>query len=468
MSESAVIYKVRPGGADATPRVAGRAGWSRCAAAYGRNRRLCVPGEQLVGTFGRVTGGWLVRERSPGREAGLRESILHAAWRKAGAKALTVSGRDGHRYRIIYPGRPADGAGPDFRDAVLLRDDGARVHGDVEVHIRSGDWHGHGHDRAYNGVVLHVALEETGAPAKTLSGIRIPLLLLRRSLVDDSVPAAEAVENKPQEPADVMSAAPLPFLDMAAAGDEWFRNRVNGSLMQISFSGGDQALWEGALECLGYPANKKGFWQVAARLNWETVAKSLHDTSPVSLTALFAWAGGFGAKPADAPRLGGSAPDWSPRHGRPANHPETRLRAAAVWAYRWYSSGGPVRTFEDAVRKANKPHELLSVFTVPAPPDKISPLGRARAADAVVNQLLPAVHALALNRGDTRLAARAKRLFDAHPPLQQNSVTREASRMLRTRSRDATPHTAREQQGLIHIYRMATARQQPDRQLPLL
>lgn len=439
-------------------------------ARYGRCRCAASRGHSLFAS--RSSGAVhqsLVRERRPGRETGFSESILHAAWRKAGAKTATVSGRDGRSYRIIYPGRPADGAGPDFRDAVLLRDDGVQVHGDVEVHVRSGDWysHGHGKDRAYNGVVLHVALEETGAPVQTMSGIRIPLLLLNRSMLDAGLPGSEAV-SRPVEPADPRSAVPLPFLDMAVAGDEWFRNRVHGSILHISTNGSDQALWEGALECLGYPANKRGFRQLAARLDWETVTKAISEESPASLLDLFLWAGGFDSKPVGAPRLNGPLPEWSSRHGRPANHPGTRLRAAAVWAARWHMSGGPTRTFKDAVRLAHRPHELLAIFTVPAEQHGTSPLGRARAADVVINQMLPAVYALALGDRNKRLVAHTKQLFEAHPPLQSNSVTREASGMLRLRGRDSKPRTAREQQGLIHIYRLATARQQPQRQLPLL
>lgn len=472
-----------------------RCGWRQRDAA-GRRLRGRPDGSGMPDAWSpelssRLASQWTVRERGNGRLAGIPETILHAAWRKAGKSGSAVTGRDGHQYRIIYSGRPADGAGPDFRDAVLLRDDGVQLHGDVEVHVRSGDWHGHGHglDRAYNGVVLHVALEETGAPAQTDSGIRIPLLLLRRSLVETAGPErpGRGSEDLPgaEDPADPPAAAPLPFLDMSAAGDEWFRNRSHGSLLQIAASGSDQALWEGALECLGYPANKRGFRQVAARLDWEAVARAVSGMPLESLAELFAWAGGFGPKPEGAPQLRGPAPSWSPRHGRPANHPRTRLIAAAAWAARWSQAGGPARAFTDAVRRANRPDELLSVFAVstansPAgpglslprvSPPRVSPLGKARAADAVVNQLLPAVHALAIGSRDGRLAAHAKRLFATHPLLQPNSVTREASRLLRMRCQSgesATPQTARDQQGLIHIYRMATSAQHPDRQLPLL
>lgn len=408
----------------------------------------------------------VVRENRPHQTRNLPETMLHAAWLKAGAQSAIVNSRDGHTYRIIYAGRPADGAGPDFRDAILLRDDGVRIHGDVEAHVRSGDWHSHGHgtDRSYNGVVLHVALEDTGAPVRTMSGLRIPLLLLKRRLVENGTKNDPGLETHPRA-----ATAPLPLLDMAIAGDQWFRNRSHGNLLHIKAKGQDQALWEGALECLGYPSNKKGFRQLAATLDWPTAMDAATSMQENDLSNLFTWAGGFGPKPSIGTlQIRIPVPEWSSRHGRPANHPRIRIRAAAIWAQRWQKTGGPAQTFENAVRRSKKPRELLSVFALNPEQGQNSPLGKARAADAVVNQLLPSVHALALLTGDRRLEKHVERLFASHPPLQPNSITREASRLLQARGVNATPRTAREQQGLIYIYRMTTAIQHPDRQLPLV
>jgi hypothetical protein len=52
--------------------------------------------------------------------------------------------------------------GPDFRDTLLISQDGEFVRGDVEIHVSQGDWLGHGHQRdtRYNKVMLHLFLQQ--------------------------------------------------------------------------------------------------------------------------------------------------------------------------------------------------------------------------------------------------------------------------------------------------------------------
>ena len=279
------------------------------------------PGDRCRGTRPRQDLGYRLSERQAGY--GFSESILHSAWRKASSLSGVVGSRDGYSYRIIYPGRPADGAGPDFRDAILLRSDGKRIHGDIEIHVRSGDWHTHGHatDGAYNGVVLHVAWEESGAPAQTSSGMRIPLLLLKRDglTLPGQSTVSQAVPVTPSPATAPLASLPLPFLDMGNAGDEWFRNRAHGSALAIAAQGVEQALWEGALECLGYPSNKRGFRHLAGRLDWQAattfIAVPSSSATPELLENVFLWAAGFCERPPGAPPLQGQAPDWAKRPG---------------------------------------------------------------------------------------------------------------------------------------------------------
>lgn len=452
MSEVAATYRVSP-----------RAYAPTTTRNIGQRERRTTPGRCLDRTNSLLS----IREGKPRRSRDFPEMLLHAAWQRAGSKSATLTGRDGHSYRVIYSGRPADGAGPDFRDAVLLRDDGVRLHGHVEVHVRSSDWNSHGHatDSAYNGVVLHVVGEEFGPPIHTPSGIRIPLLVLDRKFVEPELASAEPVMPRP-------SSIPLPLMDMAAAGDAWFRNRVHAYLLEIADEP-EQALWEGALECLGYPSNKKGFRQLATRLPWRLVTEAAEPVTEAEFEQLFNWAAGFGIKPVGAPSLArDKSPEWRARHGRPANSPRVRLSAAAKWARSWCQLGGPSETFIRAVKSARGPGDLAAVFLVsPGQREgkrKIAPLGVSRARDIVVNHMLPAVYALATANGDRKLAGRAKQLFDTHPLLASNSITRETARLLVARGVNGKPGTARDQQGLMHIYRMAVASQRTEGQLPLL
>ncbi len=92
----------------------------------------------------------------------LPERYLAKLWRSKGGHRLRTV--DGRRVRVLYPGRPAPGHGPDFRDA-LLELDGAPLRGDVEIHRRPADWMAHGHhlNPAFHGVVLHVVGHPGGA-----------------------------------------------------------------------------------------------------------------------------------------------------------------------------------------------------------------------------------------------------------------------------------------------------------------
>src|SRR5258706_12615999 len=103
-------------------------------------------------------------QRSRRVEGVERETELIARWAAGEWREAALLASDGQQYRVVYEGRRGGGAGPDFRDAVLACTDGARLHGDVELHLRAANWRAHGHERdpRYDGVVLHVVLAGRG------------------------------------------------------------------------------------------------------------------------------------------------------------------------------------------------------------------------------------------------------------------------------------------------------------------
>ena len=66
--------------------------------------------------------------------ASYSEDAVAALWSRAHTLVDTLVTEAGERMRVIYPGRRSSQAGPDFRDAVLITEDGRKVHGDVEIH----------------------------------------------------------------------------------------------------------------------------------------------------------------------------------------------------------------------------------------------------------------------------------------------------------------------------------------------
>jgi hypothetical protein len=108
---------------------------------------------------------------------------------------------DGRIAEIIQPGFWNHAGGPDFTRAVVRfgkngEADEELTIGNVEVHLRPGDWNAHGHhaDAAYNDTILHVVWEAKGGKAffpATASFRRVPQVVLSTQLV------APWVELKP-------------------------------------------------------------------------------------------------------------------------------------------------------------------------------------------------------------------------------------------------------------------------------
>src|SRR5260221_13485257 len=105
-----------------------------------------------------------------------RETELIARWAAGEWREATLLTSDGQQYRVVYEGRRGGGAGPDFRDAVLACTDGARLHGDVELHLRAANWRAHRHQRdsRHHRGVLHLVLGggRRRDPAPALGGGR--------------------------------------------------------------------------------------------------------------------------------------------------------------------------------------------------------------------------------------------------------------------------------------------------------
>ena len=70
--------------------------------------------------------------------------------------------------------------------------------------------------------------------------------------------------------------------------------------------------------------------------------------------------------------------------------------------------------------------------------------------------MLPAVHAIAGRAGRWHVHERSLALFRDHPKTPENAVTREMRRLLKERGKAQKISTAREQQGLIYLYRTMT------------
>ena len=366
------------------------------------------------------------RKDRPG--ALLPEHLLARLWRaKEGRSLRTV---DGRRVRVLYAGRPAPGHGPDFQDAVV-RMDGERASGNVELHRRPSDWHAHGHDAdpAYDDVMLHVVAEADG------TGPGLPLAELNRA------GPREALE--PPLMARLSRASSSELREMlVGSGMARFRERIKIARRSIEETGTDQALHEAVFDALGYAENRAPFHRLAraipeSKLRW--LANSLPpDERPAALERVLLDASGLDDGPHTS---GGEHPSWKTAGVRPVNQPRRRIRGAAVLLAR-LANEGLLAACERAVAEGRTSLERLFVVDDAAG----ALIGAGRAREIVVNAVLPLLAATG-NAG-------AEELFLRYPSLPENALTREARRLTGAQGMRLS---ACEQLGLLRLYRGSIA-----------
>ena len=405
------------------------------------------------------------------RPAAYSESALSALWSRAHTLADSLITEGGKRMRVIYPGRPSARAGPDFRDAVLLQEDGSAITGDVELHTTAPGWYNHGHhsDPNYNGVVLHVVFSPKGhADTRQQSGAQTPVLALEAVAHNldkantDSTPSLSslaALRHSTDIALDIASA-------LDAAGDARFLAKSHGFTLDIMQDGPDEALYRGIMDALGYASNRKPFRMLAQRVPYLTLA-SLRNEPPatrlLAIKSLLLGASGIlhlvaaAEDPAQLRRLYRRMPkptrplikkDWKLFRVRPANHPVRRIIGAAHILDSCIEGGIAHALAADLLQGGNR-----SLTARLAHPPYI---GKARARDMLVNVALPFLHADARSGRGEALANAAFEAYAVAPKLQDNEITREMCRLCDIGKE--VKLTARRQQGLIHLYKALVQR----------
>ena len=94
-----------------------------------------------------------------------REIDLVKWWLQQAEQMENLRTVDGEHLIVLEAGQRNDGPGPDiFRSRILLDD--FELSGDVEMHIKAGDWYVHGHqnDARYHDVILHVIMDGHAGP----------------------------------------------------------------------------------------------------------------------------------------------------------------------------------------------------------------------------------------------------------------------------------------------------------------
>jgi hypothetical protein len=418
---------------------------------------------------------------------------LQAIWQNQRLLRDQLTTLDGAPARVLHPGFRNVAGGPDFRGAIVQFGEQAPVSGDVEVDIRAGGWHAHGHDcnPAFRGVVLHVLWDgEPSAPGPPALALRpvldAPLGELNLWLGDQAAPPlAEEWMGRCREPLRELEPAKLLQLLHEAAH---IRLQSKAALLQARArqAGWEQSFWEGVFRALGYKHNTWPMQRLGElRPRWQTA-----QSGALAMQARLL--GISGLLPVELNRTRGASDKylrdlwdrwWRERdefadcvlpraawrfHGlRPANHPQRRFALAAQWAE---TGGLCAKLGEWCVRKlpdAELAPSLLEIFQVEPDPfwswhytiasarlKKSQPLlGLGRVTDLAINVVLPWLWVRAGEGKNARLQEAVERRYFAWPAAEDNSVLRHARlRLLGGATARSLPGAAA-QQGLMQLVR---------------
>ncbi|HNX33321.1 MAG TPA: DUF2851 family protein [Kiritimatiellia bacterium] len=338
----------------------------------------------------------------------------------------------GEAVTVLSPGEWNLEAGPDFLNATLLIQPGARqVRGDVEVHVHPSDWDAHRHwdDPAYAHVIAHVTWF-SGPPPRTLpSGVCS--LSLAAPLLSQSGISIDDIDLKAY-PHAVLPSTPRPCEGLlkrdpdraravlAAAGQYRMRAKAARILARLEQCGDrHQVFYEEVMAALGYKHNQAPFRTLARLLPVATLG-TLRDMAFARMLGTARLLPQPDAAPdEEGQRLiralwnlwwreaGETLPDavtWRLHNLRPQNAPVRRLAAAASLfsgmatvrhdldriagesGLRWHSQA--LDCFEARCRWAFW-NRRLSFASMPDAEQDVALLGESRTAAILTNVVLP-------------------------------------------------------------------------------
>jgi hypothetical protein len=416
----------------------------------------------------------------------LSEKQLSLMWPRLLGKELTTE--EGKRIKVLYPGRSNGDSGPDFRDAIISMDNSKLVKGDVEIHVNSRDWYSHGHhlDPEYNRVILHVVARHDGKSSTVAqNGNTVAVLCLRREIVPSELlpylqlPCSRITEHIEEQK---LKRA------LSLAGGKRFKQKAAIFRIGLDKEEAGQVLFQGAMRALGYAKNMKPFEELAQRVPLSLIEKVKPKESLLLKQAWLVgtagllpsqrWNGGLTVE-SEVRELEGiwhlvskeaktmNERDWVLSHIYPNNFPVRRIIAQSYLIQRYYERGflTTIVQLMKEISSADEYCRLEDALIVPgdgywrehfnfgtvAKTRNSALLGHGKAAEIVVNIILPFIFSWSELANKPILREKAIELYFHYPKLAENAITRHMIRQFCLE--DTLAFTACYQQGLIHIYR---------------
>ncbi len=394
------------------------------------------------------------------------EDLLHYVWQYQLLKTADLRTDDGQLLTILKTGTPHYHSGPDFENARIIIN-GIVWAGKVEIHIFASDWekHGHHHDAAYDGVILHVVWKNDKVIHRG-DGTVIPVLSLHDRIPPTLQEKYNDLKNSRKRiPCESLfrHASLLIKVSMTEKALAYRLQRKAEEVLQI-YESTHQDLEETAYQLLmknfGFHLNSEPFLRLARILPHKILAR--YKGNSVQMEALLFGLAGFLEEPADdyAQKLSGEyrflarkhglsgsalrRADWKFLRTRPYNFPTVRLAQVAAILERNGSF------FDVCIENELKLESGVSAYwqkhyDFAKPGGQFTGPGKDSIASLRVNTIVPLLAAYYQLTGNYNWFGRALRLLEDTPP-EKNFITRLWSTL------GLKSNSAFDSQGLIEQY----------------
>ncbi|MFC1715807.1 DUF2851 family protein [Candidatus Poribacteria bacterium] len=437
------------------------------------------------------------------RDSSIDERFVSHIWDSGYFAKDALRAKDGRRLEVVYHGQRNDDTGADFHNAEI-RLDGQIHKGDVEVHVKNSHWRAHRHhaNPIYNNTILHVAMWDDciGLLTRKQNGERIPTLVLGDHLDDPigklwkTMEYGKETSNLCRKKAEATTLGAIGAA-LDRAGMDRFLQRAQVFQERLEQSDADQILYEGIMEALGYSKNKGQFLELAQK----APLKILEGASPEKIQAiLFGVAGLLPSQSGKKVKFDAETDEyvnrieklWQPILSefrgvqmfgeqwefkiRPENFPTKRIAGISYILSKHSCEDGEANAslltmFRSAFsggKATQKLHDMLVLHTsgywtrryiFGGKQHKETPslIGQSRAADIVINVILPVILAHAHQLGCGELEQAVTTAYASYRRLQDNNVTTYVSSQIFPDKKDrrSVINCAMRQQGLIHLYK---------------
>lgn len=227
----------------------------------------------------------------------MKEEQLQYIWANRLFSSIQL---DGKEIDVLDVGQQNSHEGPDF-ELARLRIDGIVWVGSVEIHVKSSMWQQHGHheDRNYNGVVLHVVLEDNGS-AMAEDGRVIPTAIMR--IEDEVFKEIEQLEVSGKALRCVPELLEVDRSRFEAQLSSLLEMRISRKLNELTLRSGEQNInsifYQTLMRYMGAHQNNDAMERVARSLPIQVLKKHANDADALE-SMLIGQANLFETEPRD-------------------------------------------------------------------------------------------------------------------------------------------------------------------------